>query len=161
MDRRTSSYANNQGLKKKTEDPSNLMNSSKNRDASNSKDANNSRMTAAAEMTATDGTAATIGKLVTSRTAMAETTTIVGTPATAGRQPQQAGSNSKEDSNSRVYLTPSRPPVETLFCKNHEHPSDQKSLTWAPLTAGNFYFFHTIGRSSEKYKYLPHFCQTF
>jgi hypothetical protein len=27
------------------------------------------------------------------------------------------------------------PPIETLWCKNHENPSDRKSLTGAPLTS--------------------------
>jgi hypothetical protein len=31
-------------------------------------------------------------------------------------------------------LTPSRPHIETLWCKNQENPSDQKSHTWAPLS---------------------------
>jgi hypothetical protein len=26
------------------------------------------------------------------------------------------------------------PPIETLWCKNHQNPSDRKSHTWAPLS---------------------------
>jgi hypothetical protein len=35
------------------------------------------------------------------------------------------------DKHSVVIITVNK---ETVWCKNHENPSDQKSHTWAPLT---------------------------
>jgi hypothetical protein len=32
-----------------------------------------------------------------------------------------------------LILTPKLPPIETLWCKNHENKSNQKSHSWAPL----------------------------
>ncbi len=88
----------------KTGDHRNIMNASKSRDASNSEDANNSRMTQMGRSSSNHRDARNSWM-----TAMAETTPMVGTPATAGRQQQQVVSNRKEDSNSRVYLTPKSP----------------------------------------------------
>jgi hypothetical protein len=35
------------------------------------------------------------------------------------------------------YSNPKVAPIETLWCKNHENPSDGKSHTWAPETKTN------------------------